>query len=98
MVEKVVGINQKKKKMDKDLKLCIDCLNHQIDDVGTVVCRAPQNIYRTEASINLVDGKTIGAVTKYRYNYADTHRKDGWFNCRTGNTCGQEGRWFELVI
>lgn len=68
----------------KDVKLCVNCMNHVIRNVGADTCG------RKTGKINLVTG---GAELSGRY--CTTERLYNTFEAWIHSTCGRKGRFFE---
>ncbi len=66
-------------------KLCINCKHYWENNFGA--CRRPSN------KKSLVHGGDI-----LFGNSAEWERRYGWLDARMTNTCGKEGRFFELKL
>ena len=53
-------------------------------------CRAPQNFYKKEGTLNLVSGKQEGEIMLAHLSFCSTHRSSVF-----EERCGPQGRWFE---
>jgi len=80
-------------------KLCGQCKHCVIPSspIGEeyAECTAPENREITE-EISVVTGEFVN-LRQWRIKFCRNHRTDSWFWCRFTNTCGREGRWFEMV-